>query len=285
MCFLRDCSLISIYCHRYYFAWKGKKVPSLLIYIPLNKSNCEILFEVSRHFFCFKSFWGDLEAKQDLGLKKKVEKISSALSVNKRKHGEKGERKLDNCYSGKSGLFRIIGGRETVDKDSLIKVCRKEPVKNIFKTKTEQPYDFECFEKILNQVFRIQICLIFDVLNQANQPPSWLSYCNSFLTDLSAPTQAFLSGPFKRQIMSAFAQTPPMDSHLAQSKSPSPGTSVQSHFWSRSIWLYPLLPSHFMQSTPALLAFLSLQYTRHTSQGPDTWLFLLPGKLSTQVPT
>lgn len=49
--------------------------------------------------------------RSPIGLKlgKKRKKISSTLTVNKRKHGEKGEGKLrcNNCYSGKSALFSI----------------------------------------------------------------------------------------------------------------------------------------------------------------------------------
>lgn len=77
------------------------------------------------------------------------------------------------------------GGKEILRTDSLIKVCKKEPVKNIAKTKIEEPDKFECFEKIfLNQVFLIQINLIFDVLSDSSQSPSCLTYCISLLTDL-----------------------------------------------------------------------------------------------------
>lgn len=87
----------------------------------------------------------------------------------------------------------------TGKRDSLMKVYKKEPVKNILKTKMEQPHEIGCFEKIfLNQVFLIQINLIYYVLSDSRQPLSCSSYCNTLLTDLPASILALLNDPFKR---------------------------------------------------------------------------------------
>lgn len=97
----------------------------------MSKSKCETLFEVSRHSLLqtiLKGFRSQIGLK--LGEKKeRKKKISSTLTVNKRKHGEKGE--------GKLYLYRSIA--TVVNLVYLVlaeemKVYKKELVKNILKT-------------------------------------------------------------------------------------------------------------------------------------------------------
>lgn len=95
------------------------------------------------------------------------EKFSSILTVNKRKHGERAEWKLylDPTIATVVNLAYLeLMGKRGPSIESLIKVCKKELMKNIFKTKIEHPHRVGGFEKIfLNQVFLIHINVIFDV--------------------------------------------------------------------------------------------------------------------------